>query len=1143
MPWRHPRVSEGWRPSTKRTISRTTISWFAIKLLNRGSGDARLLDKVFERECSALRRLEHPNIVNLLDGGRDAETKHRFLVFDWLEQDLEHVMRQRRPSPWGWDDFYEQIGEPVLSGLARAHELEIAHRDVTPGNVLLADDGSPRIADFGIAKIATDCAPGMTLDGFRTEPYAPPSGENFEFLYSRDVYSFGVVALLAVSGTDPYAEIYSDSPKKSIGNALETADAPAEVLHFLERCTSLDPRERPGDANAALADLRRIHAKRREAARAAGLVARPGYSLQLSGKVREALRLDFDVQSDDEAAALLLADLSDEVGFLPLRSLTFTDGRSTDGHFELLGAELRLHVELMDDRLMVRRVTRDSSSFLDRERERAYRAFATFLVGPPRDRPTAQRSLVDLRKAIVDCAAEQARLEKEQGQRRIFKTWRQTLQALAQLERGREQPLEYSGFRRHATSVEFEMTKEVADDVVGQSRVAAQVDGGLVSGEIVRATAEGLVLRVDQGDPKQLPARGRLKVDTRMGRSALRRQELALDLVQRRAAVRPDLEDILLAPESAREPVLAGDAPWVQPRLDEAKRQAVRAALGAEDALIVEGPPGTGKTTFITELIVQELRRNPGARILVSSQTHAALDNVLERLADLDNTIGLLRLGRPGDERISPRVRDLLIGRQLDRWRREVVRQGRASLRAWARGQGLSERDVEIAMRLEELASVDESLATGTEQRSRLEERLEALRAERRQGAETANETVGAVQDAIAESDTDKRDVEIERTELIERLRELGAIGDSAALDGLSPSELRTRAEDAVDRTHPAFEQCRDRLRLLADWHGRFGRGPEFEAALLIRAQVVAATCVGFGGTAGWDTIEFDLCIVDEASKATATELIIPMARAQRWVLVGDHRQLPPYLDEALLDPGLLRDFGLSEDEIRETLFERLRAELPTSCRFLLSTQHRMVPAIGDLISSCFYEGALQSAPLDRPSWLAMVLAQPVVWLSTAHLPGRREERSGTSHTNPLEARCVRNLLGSLNFLAGGAGEQLRIGVLTGYAEQRDELDRRVAEKRSEWPHLEVECNTVDAFQGREVDVAIYSVTRSNVRGRLGFLQERRRLNVALSRGRVGLVVVGDDHFAATAEGDNPFAAVLRHIHSDSRCSVDEAHP
>ena len=352
----------------------------AVKLLNRGSGDARLLDKVFDREYGALRRLEHPNIVRLLDGGRDEQTQHRFLVFDWLDKDLERVLQERRGAAWGWDDFYEQIGEGVLNALARAHELEVAHRDITPGNILIADDGSPRVADFGIAKIATDFAPGMTLAEYRTEPYAPPSGEDFEYLYTRDVYSWAVVALVAVSGINPYDDRYAGRPTASLDDAVEQADVPAEIAVFLGRCISREPADRPVDANVALADLRRIHAHRRDAARAAGLIDRPIYHLQLTAKVRDALRLDFDVSSDQEAEPLLLEDLSDEVGFLPYRSEKF----DTEGHFNLLGAELRLHVEIAGDRLVVRRVTQDSSSFLDRERERAHRVFAKFVLGAPR---------------------------------------------------------------------------------------------------------------------------------------------------------------------------------------------------------------------------------------------------------------------------------------------------------------------------------------------------------------------------------------------------------------------------------------------------------------------------------------------------------------------------------------------------------------------------------------------------------------------------------------------------------------------------------------------------------------------------------------------------------------------------------------
>src|SRR4051812_24285117 len=93
----------------------------AVKVLNRGAGDAALLDKVFQREYGALRRLDHPNIVRLLDGGRDEDTGHRFLVFDWHERNLEQELDRRRGTQWGWDDFYEEIGEGVLSALASAH--------------------------------------------------------------------------------------------------------------------------------------------------------------------------------------------------------------------------------------------------------------------------------------------------------------------------------------------------------------------------------------------------------------------------------------------------------------------------------------------------------------------------------------------------------------------------------------------------------------------------------------------------------------------------------------------------------------------------------------------------------------------------------------------------------------------------------------------------------------------------------------------------------------------------------------------------------------------------------------------------------------------------------------------------------------
>jgi superfamily I DNA and/or RNA helicase len=114
--------------------------------------------------------------------------------------------------------------------------------------------------------------------------------------------------------------------------------------------------------------------------------------------------------------------------------------------------------------------------------------------------------------------------------------------------------------------------------------------------------------------------------------------------------------------------------------------------------------------------------------------------------------------------------------------------------------------------------------------------------------------------------------------------------------------------------------------------------------------------------------------------------------------------------------------------------------------------------------------------------------------------------------------------------LAENRNRRYKVAVLTGYAEQKKLLERTFAPYVEQHPRLQLEWNTVDAFQGREADVAIYSVTRSNPSRKLGFLKENRRLNVALSRGRYYLVLVGDIHFAREIDGENPFGRVIQHI-------------
>ncbi|HEY7291507.1 MAG TPA: AAA domain-containing protein [Vicinamibacterales bacterium] len=176
-----------------------------------------------------------------------------------------------------------------------------------------------------------------------------------------------------------------------------------------------------------------------------------------------------------------------------------------------------------------------------------------------------------------------------------------------------------------------------------------------------------------------------------------------------------------------------------------------------------------------------------------------------------------------------------------------------------------------------------------------------------------------------------------------------------------------------------------------------------------------------------------------------------------------------------------------------------------------------LVKPIGDLISHCFYSDSLESSRTLADPTLRPVLARPVTWLSTSGLQSRREESSGVSFANQTEIRAIGQLLANLDKIAQRAGKSYSVAILSGYAGQVIALQRQIGAKEIAWPSLQIEVNTVDAFQGREADIAIYSITRSNPELRAGFLSEQKRLNVALSRARDHLVIVGDHQFSTAS--------------------------
>ncbi|KAH7415427.1 hypothetical protein KP509_14G043100 [Ceratopteris richardii] len=281
---------------------------------------------------------------------------------------------------------------------------------------------------------------------------------------------------------------------------------------------------------------------------------------------------------------------------------------------------------------------------------------------------------------------------------------------------------------------------------------------------------------------------------------------------------------------------------------------------------------------------------------------------------------------------------------------------------------------------------------------------------------------------------------------------------------------------------------------------------------VLNRADVVACTCIGAGDEVLLN-VSFTVCVIDEATQATEPASLLPILKsgADAIVLVGDPVQLPPtVLSSEAMMAGL--DFSL---------YQQLQQCGLNPC--FLDTQYRMHPEIAKLPSKLFYFGRLLSYPShsDRlpPSGYPWPNSfKPMVFIDC--LSGREETTPESSSCfNNVEATQVLEVLKQLK--SGSDFNNWKdVGVIAPYSAQVRLLkDMLMVDKYDEFQNLEIK--TVDGFQGREKEVIIFCTVRANEKSELGFVSDPRRMNVALTRARRGLVVVGN---SKTLESDKNWA-------------------
>jgi superfamily I DNA and/or RNA helicase len=268
---------------------------------------------------------------------------------------------------------------------------------------------------------------------------------------------------------------------------------------------------------------------------------------------------------------------------------------------------------------------------------------------------------------------------------------------------------------------------------------------------------------------------------------------------------------------------------------------------------------------------------------------------------------------------------------------------------------------------------------------------------------------------------------------------------------------------------------------------------------ILEKAQVITCTLVG----AAHYTIanlRYQTVVMDEATQALEPAAWIPVLKAKKLVLAGDHQQLAPTVKSQEAAAA-----GLST-----SLFEKLVARWPEAVS-MLTTQYRMNAAIMDYSNRKFYEGKLVAAPIVADH-LIFPDDKPLLFIDTAGC-GYEEKQVGTSTSNPEEAAFLVNYLRHYQdecTLAAASTENLSIGIIAPYKEQLEAI-RQAIQQEGSFPFKgQLSVNTVDSFQGQERDIILISMTRSNPDSRIGFLSEIRRMNVAMTRARKKLVIIGD---------------------------------
>ena len=570
------------------------------------------------------------------------------------------------------------------------------------------------------------------------------------------------------------------------------------------------------------------------------------------------------------------------------------------------------------------------------------------------------------------------------------------------------------------------------------------------------------------------------------------------------------------------------DQPEKNVSLNEAQRIAFQRLIANGPLSLLQGPPGTGKTEFIAAFVhylfdVQKVRN-----ILLVSQSHEAVNTAAERIRKHCQRLGTdLQLVRFSNREIadSEILEDVFSPNLVGQKRAQLNVNKISNICQLGRSMGLPE--------------------------SYLRERAELafdIGVQIRRYQKIVKSSKGETVDEDEKRLRKKLEKSIKEQAQAKGLRELVEI-DEILPKFISKLDHKHNIQPIENiQAGKLIELTQDMLEALSN------ERTNYDEFLARSRQLVIGTCVGIGQRhIGIADNLYDWVIVDEAARSISSELAIAMQSGIRILLVGDHKQLPPLYSKEHKN-ALARRLGISQrdEELDQALgsdFERVfQSEYGKQTCATLKTQYRMAPAIGSLVSACFYENVLENGKTnnDVPNIyfrLPEKIKSCVTWLDTTSLPkAYHEQAKNGSSSNRVEADVIIGILQDLandeTFMNSEPVQncleknEQAIGVICMYSEQKKLIRKKFNEHswNDDFRRL-VKIDSVDSYQGKENRVIILSLTRYDKEYKTGFLRLPNRINVALSRAMDKLIIVGaKTMWEHPANRKTPLAKVLRFI-------------